>query len=325
MKWILCSDMHLTGVQPVGRVDDVMNASLAKLYYILKLGEVFKGHVFFAGDLFDKPRDWYLITGVIGGFAKYNLKHVYAVRGQHDMYMRGKDKSRDATTLGVLNSAGFIEILSSTWPRCLGDGVGADWLVYGCDWGVEVPRVEKHDREKLALIVHAPIADKPVYPCQTFTHAEKFIEEHPEWDLVLCGDVHRRFAIRGPDDQLILNTGPGLRLEATEENMEFVPSVAVYDTCSGFLEWQVLPHTPGPEVLSREHLIRAEATEERKAMLAGFVGSLAETKHSNRGATMVDRIKGWLMESNEVEIAKIINEICLGGAIRNLKAPEEEQ
>ncbi|KKK87852.1 hypothetical protein LCGC14_2749090, partial [marine sediment metagenome] len=254
MNIIACNDVHLTSTKPAGRTDDVLTAGLTKFYGILELANENDAIVVVAGDLCEGRRDWYLLPKLIEMLTMFSNVPVYAVYGQHDMYMRSEE-NKDATTLGVLVKAGLVHILDNN--NMLFD---YEVSLQGCSWGQDIPDSNGSNTLNI-LAIHAPIAERPVWPGHVYTDAKTFLDEH-DYDLVICGDVHRRFHVTS-GNKTAINTGPIVRIEADDYNRKLMPTVAMYDTETHDITWHNLPAKPGSEVLSREHI---EAREENKAM-----------------------------------------------------------
>ena len=65
MKLILLSDVHLSSKTPIGRLDDYRKTCLRKFEYVLKYAQKLNAQIVQAGDLFDKPRDWFILLDLI--------------------------------------------------------------------------------------------------------------------------------------------------------------------------------------------------------------------------------------------------------------------
>jgi hypothetical protein len=218
-----------------------------------------------AGDLTDGPRSWNLMPmltafyrDVSNWFDWYGMVHTYAVRGQHDTYMRNTDMNHK-TMMGVIVSAGFIKELSSDPVVFTNAGVA----LYGSSWGdklVDDPYFASTiDRDMTnILVIHAPISDQSAWEGQNFFHAERFLKDNNGFNLILCGDIHRMFMINH-DHRWICNTGPMIRKTADQYNFTHEPCLFVYDTQTNDLKRVKIPHRPAKEVLNRGHIAMEEA------------------------------------------------------------------
>jgi|GEM_PF-1476957 len=312
MNFVLCGDCHFTSQQPVSRLDNVLEASINKWSSILQFALQHEAAVLIAGDFCDKPRDWYLLPRLMSVMAQYRKVNVYAVYGQHDMYMRSEG-GREATNLGVLAKAGMIKILDKKGAWFGAGKPAKPWCVRGCHWGEEIPTIEKDNlsqryEPRYALVIHASIAKEAVYPGHSYIKVGDLIKMYPEYELIMCGDVHRRFLAVGPDKQLIINSGPIMRLEANDYNMNLNPSVLFYSTDTGKYEWHQLPAARGRDVLSRDHI---QAREDRKMLLDTFIASIDKSTQICR-TRVVDRVIDWINQNEEQypEVAHLLDDIC---------------
>lgn len=262
MKLILVSDLHLVHKNPQARTDDLVETQFKKFEFILKFARRNKAALLVAGDFFNIPRSWMLLPRVIGVLKYYDVP-VYAVYGQHDTYLYSEE-TRERTNLGVLAKARLVKVLDDV-------PVGEDdALLYGCSFGSEIPAAEVRKDLCRVLVIHAPISNRAVYPGQKFTMGDKFLKDHPEFDLVICGDIHIQFEERFKG-RFIFNTGPVVRKEATEYNFMHKPSLVLFDTETREYEWVEIPHAVAESVLDRSHIDRAE---EISSILDGFVKAL---------------------------------------------------
>jgi len=312
MNFILCGDCHFTSHQSVARLDNTLETSIVKWESILQFAAQKDAAVLIAGDFCDTPRDWYLLPRLMAVMAQYKKVNVYTVYGQHDMYMRSEG-GRDATNLGLLAKAGMVKILDRKGAWFGAGRPDKPWCVRGCHWGEQIPQIERDNlsqryEPRYALVIHAPIAKEEVYPGHSFYNVRDLIQDYPGYELIVCGDVHRRFLAVGPEKQLIVNTGPIMRLEATEHNINLRPSVLLYSTDTGKYEWFQLPAATGRDVLSREHIQHKEG---RKMLLDTFISSIDRSTQICR-ARIIDKILDWI-ERNELQhpdTADLLCEVC---------------
>ena len=275
---ILISDLHLTSSQPVARLDNAADTCLRKFEWLLKAARKHNAAIVQAGDMFDKPRDWYILPRVAALLRKHKVTF-YCVYGQHDTYMHSKE-NRPATSMGVLAKAGLVHILGTnphltSWQKTRGhdDGEGDDsgWALYGASGEEQPPAPQPADRRKI-LVRHAPIAMEEAFMGHEYTDAEETLKRMDGYDVVLCGDVHRTFHVQ-QGDRHILNTGPMFRYSAEEYNFTHRPSFVTLDTIgddAGRIEWYEMPHESADKVLTREHL----QTPGGNRALLGFMEAL---------------------------------------------------
>jgi len=279
MKAILLSDGHLLWEKPVSRIDDVKSVQFIKWGFVLEYAHINKCIILQAGDFFNRPRSWYLLPEVMKLLKKHREVPIYCVFGQHDTYMYS-EKTREATSLGIVEIADMVHVLGN--KPVLENGVD----LYGCSYGQEVPKVKK-DRTRIPaiLVIHAPIAEKALWPGQQYMDATDFIKKHEEFDVILCGDIHQSFRLRYKG-RWIVNTGPLIRREATLYNFAHRPGFFVYDSVDESMAWMEIPHRPAEEVLSRMHL---EYEKEGESILNEFIASISSAD-IDEGADFIDNL-----------------------------------
>jgi len=267
LKFIILADLHLTGNTPIARLDNIEETWKRKLKFILDYASKNKMPILVGGDFFDKPRDWKTLSEVIRLLSDYKGVGVLSVFGQHDQYLYSKD--RYSTSLGVLIESGIIMELNKYPPIQF-----RDINIYGASWGQEIPKPEGLFN---ILVIHKNISAAPLFPGHEYTNAEEFLKKHPEYKVIICGDIHRRFVFTEKDrilktTKLLVNPGPLLRMEATEYNMEYEPKFAVLDTDLMTTKWIDIPHEPAEKVLTRRHI---ENKKETESMLDDFIKNIS--------------------------------------------------
>jgi DNA repair exonuclease SbcCD nuclease subunit len=185
------------------------------------------------------------------------------------MYMHSPDSAATIMMLKELNHISLAEINgavvgSATEPL----------IITGVRWGAQVPKdPPRASRAPHVMIIHAPIAEAPVFERHDYIDARGFAEKHRGYDLILCGDIHRHFCVRTKWN-VIVNTGPMMRREATEYNFIHEPCFYVWDTETKELIREIIPHRPAEEILSRKHL---EVQQDIKTLLSDFVEKVKKT------------------------------------------------
>jgi len=268
MKLVLLSDLHLSWQSPTARLDDVRQTQMEKLEFVLNWAEDNEAVVLQAGDFFDRPRSWYLLPEVMRLLREHEeICPIYLVYGQHDTYLYS-EQTKAATSLGVLAEAGLVEILTREYTF-----IYPNVALYGASYGQEVPvqnDFDEHDSCIKVLVIHAPISMEAVYPGQDYIYAKKFLALRKDYDLILCGDIHR-MAVVQDHGRWLVNTGPMVRRTADKYNFTHKPCFFVYDTDKKDVSMVEIPHKPAEEVLSREHI---ETKEESNKMLEEFISSV---------------------------------------------------
>ena len=311
MKLILLSDVHLSSKTPIGRLDDYRKTCLRKFEYVLKYAHKIGADILQAGDLFDKPRDWFILLDVIDLLKKYPMVQFNCVYGQHDTYMYSIE-NRGYTSMGVLAKNGLINILSEkphdhriVWGLVPKTPEPHPYMIYGTSFNtdLQIPKLEDKKVSNI-LVAHATISDQALYPGQQFYSAKAFLKDYP-FDLILCADIHRHFYFSDKGRYLV-NTGPMMRKEASHYNFSHEPCFYVYDTETKKLSRGKIPCEPAKKVLSRKHI---ESTVEADTMLETFIAAVRDDK-MEVGANLVDNIHKFL-KKNKIDktISNIIEEV----------------
>jgi hypothetical protein len=278
---ILLSDLHLLIDQPKGRIDNAPEAAKKKLEYILSVAEDNDYIINQAGDFFDVPRNWNILT-TYGAIIKEHDIKMHSIFGQHDMYMYS-EKLKQATSMGVLGLFDLLEPLNKegTTQEVNGKYV----IVYGCNYGenIPIPRVVKG--VKNILVIHRMIVPFKLYSKQDdYIYAPDFLKQHKEYDIILTGDCHRKFLFEDKG-RFICNTGCIMRHIADEYNLTYEPGFYGYD--GEELEWISIPHEPADKVLSREHI---EEKNKREKALDEFVSNVNSSDSEISNLSFVDNL-----------------------------------
>lgn len=296
--------MHASSKNPVARKDHIHKTFFKKFKFIIEYAKKYNADILQAGDLFDRPRDWRMLFDIMDFFEEETPNFIYAVPGQHDSYLRTKIEE-NPTTLGFLSKMGHINILGKE-PKIMTAPDEQSVYVYGAGWGEKIPEPEG---KKNILVVHSPISKVGLFPKHKYIGMKHFINEHKEYDLILCGDIHRQF-VNTKGKTILVNTGPILRRDGDKYNFKHRPSFFVWDSEYGSLEKIQIPHEPAKRVLTRVHI--TEADERTEENFEQFAKELLEGKHA------ISRIKEKIekaMEDAGYKISKrtqkIINEALI--------------
>lgn len=301
-KVVLLSDLHLMYESPQGRTDNIVEAAQEKLNYVLSFCHSKNMPLVTAADVFDKPRGWRVLTWVSDLLKKWSTVPIYAVRGQHDMYMRSE--STEGTCLGLLVKWDRIKLLDDHPTNVVPSA-----QFYGCSYGDEVPVPWDTDANNI-LVVHMSISDAPLWPGREYTNAVWFLSHYRYYAGVLCGDIHKKFVFRSETARRwIANTGPLLRKEASVEMFEHHPCFFIYDVTTGSIIEHEIPHKPAAEVLSREHLERKTTISQKLDEFVAAVQHLSDEQPDKR-LTFDDNLIA-VIKANKVpkRIVTILDEV----------------
>jgi len=251
------SDPHLTWGKPISRLDDVKITGIRKFNFVLDWCSKNSAELLIPGDLTDSAHGWYLYLELVKSLLKYKVIPI-VVYGQHDMYFRTKE----TTIMNALIKNNLIHLVE-----------GNRLPFYGYSWSDERGyENDDIDRKCKILLIHAPITTNQLYPNQVFMDARQFLRENKQFDLIVCGDIHRRFMVEY-QGRYIVNSGSMLRLDADEYMFEHKPGFWVYDTNKKNVDWVEIPHEEAERVLSRVHI---ERKKEINLMMKDFIDSISE-------------------------------------------------
>lgn len=299
MKLILCSDVHLTNDNPVARLDNIVETGFRKFEYIFQYAKD-NGikYIVAAGDLTHKSRSWIILPKIIEILNRYKEIKVLSLFGQHDMYYYSNNLS--STCLGILMDTGMITILNGH-PYSIDD---ID--IYGCSIEENVPVPMSKSNFNL-LVIHKEISNSFI-PNVDVTFAKKFLLDHPLYDFILTGDIHKKF-IEYNKESIICNTGPMLRREATEDNLSHKPCFFILDFDSMQFDEIIIPHEDAEKVLTRIHIENQEYKDE---VLEKFIESIKSNRISGKGLKIdvKNSLIKYLIENNiDNDIRKILEEV----------------
>jgi len=277
MKLVLLSDVHGTTKRPIARTDEDYSATfLHKFRQVLKIAKDANAPILIAGDFGDQAREWEYLNLMVALLRHRNVD-IATVFGQHDIYQRNR---KSINVVSTLLNMGYVSLLHER-PLLLGGmySNSASVRVYGASWGEQVPVVEENGKEMYnILVIHDRITEKPEnFPHVPCTPALEFLKNHPDYDVILCGDIHKYFYLRagegGAYERSIINTGPLMRNTAEANMFNHQPIVALLDTVTNKIHTIPLDVRPAEQVLTREHLDR---DKEITQMLTEFTESMQQ-------------------------------------------------
>jgi DNA repair exonuclease SbcCD nuclease subunit len=294
---ILISDLHLTMEKPVSRIDDVKEEQDRMLRFIGSYA-VDNGikTILQAGDFVDQKRSWELMQylSVMLRTWKERGITVYSVMGQHDSYYH--NMTNEKTVMGVLFSSGLVKRLTSS-PVVLQEA-----RIYGASYGEPVQTCLHQKGNYSMLVVHAPILWKKAWKQQEeFIYAPDAARTYKH-DLILCGDQHHKFLYHNDNAQVVLNTGPMMRLKANERDHK--PGFYHFEGKTAKLKWVELPYEK--DCWSVLHLEREKHQEE---MFEKFTSRLTEGGGSAPTVSFDKKLRGYFTKhKTKGSVQQIISE-----------------
>lgn len=295
IRFLLIGDRHAGPSAPLARIDDFEASFRDKDLEILKIArENNVDAIIEAGDFFEEGRtrlsNEYIKTILARWFGdaasffdvlkrksemsdeeflKYidSLRHIkiIGVAGNHEL-QGGAKETISNTTLGLVNSLGYIDLPSKEKPLIMKDPVtGKTVAITATSYHSLMDRPEYIDdyiiKEKLGdfhiHIVHGMLVDKPLGPHRIFTTIDQ-IKDKTVADLTLCGHIHTGFKTVCYKNKYFVNPGAIVRLNASKDEMSRTVHVVLCEITDK-ITLKEIPLTsakPAIDVLSREHILK---------------------------------------------------------------------
>ena len=302
MKIALISDVHLLGKTPINRVDDILDYQWEKLDFILQTCYV-RGvhHVMQAGDLFDVPRNWDTLNKTIQALKKYNDDiYIGSVFGQHDTYMRN---NHVITNKALLKELDLLLVPNENHILYENEEVKVFGINFEDNLNIAdlIDKFEFSINRKHALVIHAPISDTPAFQGHEFLNATLLLKKLKSFDLILCGDIHKKFKIQ-MNRRWIVNTGCIIRKNNDEYNQTYEPCFFIWDTNKGTVDEIQIPHNPASKAFNFVE------TLESKNVLDDFINSIIVP--AEQSTDIYSAIKKYIKDNNiDPAIENLISEV----------------
>jgi len=230
MKLGIFGDTHYTNRGPSKRKDDFFATQLAKTAEALTIFDKCNvDYVLQSGDLFDTHSPANRVKAAVISLLKEHKRKFYCIAGQHDISGHSLGTLPNSP-LAVLAASGDIELVGEegTILRPSGARARNEVHVYGANFGAKIPRPKYPDMYNI-LIIHAMIGDRELYPGQHLVKPQRFLVEHPEYNLVVAGDYHYSFKANYKG-RTIVNAGCLVRKTVSTYDLEHKPAVVTFDT-----------------------------------------------------------------------------------------------
>jgi len=263
MRLLVLGDLHITGKQPKGRIDQVNATQFSKLSFAFKKGaNEGVSAALQPGDFFDSDKcSNDLLQYTIRFFKQLNIK-VYVTLGQHDM--RYHSGSVNDSPLSVLEASGVVEIVKGC--QQISTGV----RLYAAPWGNStLPDIDYDYTGASILLTHRMIIHKKKLwsKQEDYTEAESLLKK-TEYDLIVSGDNHQNFhAVR--DSRYLINCGSLMR--STTAQIDHRPAFYIYNTESKTAKRYFYPIKPPGEVFDLQYIEAVEKKKEKTEWSQAFL------------------------------------------------------
>ncbi len=312
MKLLLIGDGHITDIKPERRKDENFLATgLSKIDQARMIGERNNCDIAIqVGDIGETPRiSRRAIAELIECLSRFIIPF-YSICGQHDITGHTM-KTYDDCAHRVLASAKVTKLLS--FNPVMKNNIH----IYGASFGEAIPKVLDSTKYNI-LVIHAMIGNDLLYPGQDIVYPEAFLRQHPEFQLVVCGDYHYRFVVEYKG-RYCVNPGALLRLTINERDLAHKPGVVVFDTDSNKFDIIKFTVIPSEEIFD---LHRKEQEEDKdkaqaEALLLQFIENLKKSERT--GVKWTEVLQKLLIEKNVSDELKATVEEILKKYSQQLK------
>jgi len=274
MKFIACSDFHITDHRPKSRLDsDYFETCINKLKQIYDYAKDNNiSRIIQAGDFFDSARaSDYIKQKVISLLSEYKNSNditTSVIFGQHDL--RFHNSNIENTPLKVLESAGVVSILYNQGVHAFTDTVtGQHIYIYGASWNETPQEIKDKDAINILVMHKMIIKDKLWEQQEDATFVNNLFRQFPH-TYMITGDNHQHFTSsvspKGKDKRFAINCGSLMRSSIIQTAHK--PCFYVVDTLANTIEHVLL------KVAEIESIMRVEQAEEEKRTnddLAAFI------------------------------------------------------
>ena len=220
---IYTSDWHLSSSQPENRLDNVLDAGLYKVEYVLKRAKELGATVVVGGDIFDIPCPPYsLVNSLMQLLLKYKVP-VYSIVGNHDV--EGANITLEDTAIFTLFKSGLIKKLTYLLDK------DSNLEITGVDYTKDIPSsvnaVSNFDTTKKVLVIHNALMDVPKenedkipFKCISLENFKT------NANLVLCGHIHLFFCKKVGNTSFI---SPGCLVRRKVNERVLDPTLCIID------------------------------------------------------------------------------------------------
>jgi DNA repair exonuclease SbcCD nuclease subunit len=266
MRILILGDTHISDRRPERRKDDdYFQTFITKLSQVRDIYHKMNcEYLLQVGDFFDSYNvSKEVIAGIIE-FLKNSNMNVACIWGQHDISGHSGTTFRNSP-LRILESAGVVKILNDYRRLCY---VGL--CVTGQPFGQEIlPSIKDEiGYDYKILVVHQMVGDQPLFPGHDIKQPKQFLKEHPEFNLILCGDYHYRFIVED-NGRFCINPGAMVRKTIGKRDLELEPAVIFFDTSDCSYEVVKLDVVPSEDIFdfSKEEIVNKKDTSVLDAFL----------------------------------------------------------
>lgn len=284
LRFLFFGDRHNSEKIPSSRIGNFKEDCDAKDDEIIHLAKKYNvDALLHPGDFWtdsDKKLENHFVSSVARKWITAGIP-IIGIAGNHDL-IGNNINSLPNTTTGLLNDLGIFKTLSDGEILPFKDGsitVGISGTNYHKNMdkkenlGDYVVSNKPYDYH--IHIVHGMLTTKSYG--KLFKHT--LIDEisHTNADITLCGHDHVGFGIVNYKDKFFINPGAVVRMTCDEKELNRTVSVVLITIDNNGIQCELIPlqsAKPGSEVLSRQHIESAEASEKFKEFIRDGVEKL---------------------------------------------------
>jgi DNA repair exonuclease SbcCD nuclease subunit len=275
MKVLELGDPHLRTTRPAKRIDNFEETQYRKLMQVFEIGAQYKAPILCTGDLSDiEAPSLTLLVRYLPAFLRYPYG-IYVVPGNHDVDGANL-KTHPRTAFGVFVAAGAITPLGHI-PTEIGPGV----VAVGHTYMHQDPPPAALPECFNILVSHEMVIEDKLFPEQeSFTLVQDHLNAYPEYDHILCGHYHYRFAWQDMNadrrkNRVICNPGALVRIKASVGDMALLPGVFLFDTDTQDVRTVILDHEPASTIFAPAAAKMVPAYDNKQ--ITAFAGLVSQT------------------------------------------------
>jgi len=303
MEILVVADSHLTGRNPIARLDDLVELQFEKWKEIVHHANYYDVPIIHAGDIFNVAVVANSLLTRLGEILNKLKQPLYFVWGNHDLQYHSPEMW-DRTSLGVLwKNNNKVKHISEFFMNYKAKINWAWW-----DWGSD--DIQWLGNPPKLLLSHKAIVNDKLTGTNSwiqndreFCHPIK--EVHPKFKLVICGHWHRTYNYNYQGTRVI-NPGPMIRRTVDEW---LKPSVILLNIDT-LIHKKIYLDTPDPElILSRTHI--EQKIETRTDNIVKFVDALKIKKESKKASFMKNLFHNLDQHEIPPRVEKVIRETVM--------------
>lgn len=223
---ILTADIHLTHTTPISRTDNYILAQENKLRFLQELSQENNNcPILCAGDVFDhwKASPW------LCSWAHQHLpSNLITIPGNHDLPMHSFN-AYSKSALSLLETVGGKVVLKGKGILLNEDRLEVFGIPFGEVENHHIISIKEEEKKypRGILLLHELTweKEKPPWASNSYSAKELLRKFGKDFDLIVTGDNHQSFAVKGRRSLLV---NPGSMMRRTTDQVDFQPRCYLY-------------------------------------------------------------------------------------------------